>query len=346
MTGIADAYFGSIPTIFITGQVNTYEYKYDKPIRQQGFQETDVISIVSPITKYAVMVTDALRLRYELEKAFYIANIGRKGPVLIDLPMDISRAEVDPSLLQSFYPKPEKPVSIDWPVIKNTLQTGHRPLILIGGGCRDCKKDLQTFLDTLHIPYVTSLMGKGLVDEESPLYCGMIGSYGNRYSNIIISQCDVLLALGSRLDTRQTGAKIADFLQSGRIIHVDIDCNELKYHRLTNRINVNCDVKRFIEDFQQAYINVTPSSQWIAWIEKIKENYNQEKEVARFVENKAPYEFFEIFNKVSEPDSIITTDIGQNQMWAAQSIVLKSKQEFFTSGGLAPMGFSLPAAIG
>lgn len=346
MTGIADAYFGSIPTIFITGQVNTYEYKNDKPIRQQGFQETDVISIVRPITKYAVMVTDASQLRYELEKAYYIATTGRKGPVLIDLPMDISRADVLPSLMPAFQPVPEVPKSIDWAVLKKIMEGGKRPLVLVGGGCKDCREELQKFLDTMQIPYVISLMGKGLVEEENPLFCGMIGSYGNRSANMIISQCDVLLALGSRLDTRQTGARIDGFIPNGRIIHVDIDNNELKYHRLSNRTNVNSDVKRFIEDFQQAHIHTASSSEWIAWIAKVKGKYNQEKEVERFVENKAPYKFFEIFNKVSDPDSIITTDIGQNQMWAAQSIVLKSKQEFFTSGGLAPMGFSLPAAIG
>lgn len=346
MTGIADAYFGNIPVIFITGQVNTYEYKYDKPIRQQGFQETDVISIVKPITKYAVMVNDATHLKYELEKAYYIATTGRKGPVLIDLPMDVSRTDIEPDLMPSYRPDPENNSNIDWVSIKNTLEDAKYPLILVGGGCRDSRDKLKEFLNTLHIPYVISLMGKGLVDEENPLFCGMIGSYGNRCANIIISQCDVLLALGSRLDTRQTGAKIEGFIPNGKIIHVDIDCNELQNHRIQNKININSDVENFIQEFSKEHIHVNLLPYWVNWISKIKGKYSQEQEVRRFVENGAPYKFFEVFNKISDIKSVITTDIGQNQMWAAQSITLKGEQEFLTSGGLAPMGFSLPAAIG
>lgn len=346
MTGIADAFFGNIPTIFITGQVNTYEYKEDKPIRQQGFQETDVVSIVSPITKYAVMVKEASQIRYELEKAYHIANSGRKGPVLIDLPMDISRVDINPEELNSYILHCEDYPSIDWCEIKREIESSRRPLILIGGGCRDSKEELNTILRKLNIPYVVSLMGKGLADEVSPLFCGMIGSYGNRCANIIVSQCDLLIALGSRLDTRQTGAKIESFLPNGKIIHVDIDVNELNHHRLGNRISIYSDVKHFIGNVLDSKISILIDNIWYSWISKIKSRYNQSKEIEKFVKNKAPYKFFDIFNQVSQPDSIITVDIGQNQMWAAQTIRLKVDQEFFTSGGLAPMGFSLPAAIG
>lgn len=346
MTGIADAYFGSIPTVFITGQVNTYEYKYDKPIRQQGFQETDVVSIVRPITKYAVMIDDSENLRYELEKAYHLANTGRKGPVLIDLPMDISRAEIDPEKLRSFVPGHTADVQIDFTPIKSEISKAERPLLLIGGGCRGFEREVSDFVMDTDLPFVTSLMGRGIADESGPNYVGMIGSYGNRCANIVISQCDLLIALGTRLDTRQTGAKIESFMPKGKIIHVDIDKAELTSHRLTNRLQIHASVSQFIRRFEREKIIFNHNDHWLKWVRNIVFKYSQVQEVDRFVQNKAPYKFLEIFNKISEPDSIITTDIGQNQMWAAQTIKLKNGQQFFTSGGLAPMGFSLPAAIG
>lgn len=346
MTGIADAYFGSIPTVFITGQVNTYEYKYDKPIRQQGFQETDVVSIVRPITKYAVMIDDAEDLRYELEKAYHLAKTGRKGPVLIDLPMDISRAEIDPEKLRSFVPEHAADVQIDFTPIKSEISKAKRPLLLIGGGCRGFEREVSDYVRKTDLPFVTSLMGRGIADESGSNYVGMIGSYGNRCANIVISQCDLLIALGTRLDTRQTGAKIESFMPKGKIIHVDIDKAELTSHRLTNRLQIHASVSQFISRFEREKIMFNHNDHWLKWIRNIVFKYSQVQEVDRFVQNKAPYRFLEIFNKISEQDSIITTDIGQNQMWAAQTIKLKNGQQFFTSGGLAPMGFSLPAAIG
>lgn len=347
ITGIADAYFGSVPTIFITGQVNTYEYKYDKPIRQQGFQETDVIGIVKPITKYAVMVDNAKNLPYELEKAFYLANSGRKGPVLLDIPMDISRADIEPEQLKKFNPSPkEKNPEIDFTQIIKTIESAKRPLVLIGGGCRGYNNEVSHFIETYKLPFVTSLMGRGCINEDIPLYTGMIGSYGNRCANIIISKCDVLIVLGSRLDTRQTGAKLQGFMPNGTIIHVDIDSVELDHHRLSNRISVNLSVKQFIKDFQYHIKDIQISGKWIETVKSIIFKYNQEQEIERFVKNKAPYRLMETFNEVSKTNAIITSDIGQNQMWVAQTLKIKEGQHFFTSGGLAPMGFSLPAAIG
>lgn len=347
LTGIADAYFGSVPTIFITGQVNTYEYKYNKPIRQQGFQETDVVSIVKPITKYSVMIDDVSMLKYELEKAHHIATSGRKGPVLIDLPMDISRAEINPDNMPGYTPENlHQTLDLNFLEFKDSIIKSRRPMILIGGGCRDCSAKLEDFIRETKIPFVTSLMGKGIVNETSDLYLGMVGSYGNRCANIAISQCDLLIALGTRLDTRQTGAKIDSFIPNSTIIHVDIDNDELENHRLKNRILVNADVSDFLDEITSLDLSFNNHSHWNKWAKHVKSKYNQDIEIDRFVENKAPYRFMKIFNEVSQNDSIITTDIGQNQMWVAQSVNLKDNQKFFTSGGLAPMGFSLPAAIG
>ena len=346
MTGIADAYFGSIPVLYIMGQVNTYEYKYDKPIRQQGFQETDVISIVRPITKYAKMVDNASDIRYELEKAVHIAMDGRKGPVVLDLPMNISRAEINPEELTFFQSEFPGVSSYDFTEIKMLLEKEERPMLLLGSGCLGCEELLQPLISQSQIPVVTSLMGRGIIDETYDYYLGMIGSYGNRCANMSISKADLLIALGTRLDTRQTGAMIDTFLPNGKIIHVDIDKNELEYHRLHNRLKVHLSVSTFLKGIADVNIVYKDYSAWNSWILKIKKLYSQDKEIERFVENKAPYRFMQALNSITKENDIITVDIGQNQMWAAQTLRLKKGQRLITSGGLAPMGFSLPVAIG
>ncbi len=348
MTGIADAYFGSIPVIYITGQVNSYEYKYDKPIRQQGFQEMEVVNVVKPITQYAVMVDDATKLRYELEKAVYIATHGRKGPVVIDLPMNISRAEIEPEQLEGFIPEETLKESIDINKVRELIESAKRPMILIGAGCEgdETQQLLNSFLQKTQIPVITSLMGRGKIDETYSHYIGMVGSYGNRCANMTVAKADLLVVLGSRLDTRQTGAMYQSFLQNGTIIHVDIDENELENHRLENRLKVHASVCDFLGEVNNAEVKYGDYCHWNHWIDGIKAEYNQDNEIARFVENKAPYMLMQRLNDMTKDNDIITADIGQNQMWAAQTLKLKSGQRFVTSGGLAPMGFSLPVAIG
>ena len=348
MTGIADAYFGSIPVIYITGQVNSYEYKYDKPIRQQGFQEMEVVNVVKPITKYAVMVDDATKLRYELEKAVFIATHDRKGPVVIDLPMNISRAEIEPEQLEGFIPEKALKETVDINKVRELIESAKRPMILIGAGCEgeETQQLLNSFLQKTQIPVITSLMGRGMIDETYPHYIGMVGSYGNRCANMTVAKADLLIVLGSRLDTRQTGAMYQSFLQDGTIIHVDIDENELENHRLENRLKVHASVYDFLFEVNNADIKYGDYCQWNHWIDSLKAEYGQDKEIERFVENKAPYKLMQRLNDLTKDDDIITVDIGQNQMWAAQTLKLKRGQRFVTSGGLAPMGFSLPVAIG
>lgn len=348
MTGIADAYFDSIPVIYITGQVNTYEYKYDKTIRQQGFQETDVVSIVKPITKYAKLVDDPSRIKYELEKAIHIAKSGRPGPVLLDIPMNIQRADIDISLLFG-YEITEDKTNIEYCIndILELISNAECPMVLVGAGCqsRDASVVLDEFIRSTSIPVISSLMGKGVIDETLPNFIGMIGSYGNRCANISIANADVLIVLGSRLDTRQTGAMVDQFLQKSIIIHVDIDNNELIHHRLNNRIKVLSDVVSFLNQIKNVKLR-NSLKEWNNYLRDLKAKYNQDKEIERFVENKAPYLFIQMLNKYSRENDVFCADIGQNQMWAAQTLKLKKNQKFITSGGLAPMGFSLPVSIG
>lgn len=349
ITGIANAYFDSIPVIYITGQVNTSEFKYDKPIRQQGFQETDVVSIVRPITKYAKLVDKAEDIAYELEKAFFIANDGRKGPVLLDIPMNVQRENIDIKENHNFFDNVGKEESnINWETIGKLIQDSEKPLVLLGGGVNSQKgiEIVKVFLQKFKFPVVVSLMGKGAFDENDGRFVGMIGSYGNRCANIAIANCDLLLALGTRLDTRQTGAKIEGFLKEGTIVHVDIDNNELEHHRLNNRFRIKSDAVEFLSELNSRINSVTLNNKWLNWISFLKNNYNQSSEIERFVENKAPYRLFEFLNRIAPQDCIYVADIGQNQMWAAQTLIIDKNQQFLTSGGHAPMGYALPAAVG
>ena len=350
ITGIADAYFDSVPVLYITGQVNSYEYKYDKPIRQQGFQETNVVNIVKPITKYAVLVDDAQNLRYELEKAVYIAKEGRKGPVLLDITMDVQRTDVVPEKLRGYDARSCKNNSDDvgLEALWNVIEKAKSPIVLLGGGCqtKETSQLLNNFFLANQIPVVTSLMGRGAMDETYEYYIGMVGSYGNRCANITISQADLLLVLGSRLDTRQTGAMIDSFLKEGHIIHVDIDKNELMHHRIENQLHVRMTVADFLKIIKSNHISFHPSLKWLDYVVRIIEQYYHKREIDRFVENKAPYRFIQALNQIMKEGDIVTTDVGQNQMWAAQTINLKKGMKFITSGGLAPMGYSMPAAIG
>jgi acetolactate synthase-1/2/3 large subunit len=348
ITGIANAYFDSIPVIYITGQVNTYEYKYAKPVRQQGFQETDVVSIVKPITKYAKLIDKVEDIRYELEKAVYIATHGRKGPVLLDIPMNIQRADINPNILNDYIPKETKIDIMDIDNIQKLLSNAKRPLLLLGAGCKNTSTQdvIMEFVSKTNIPVITSLLGKGSINETYQYYIGMIGSYGNRCANMSIANSDLLIALGTRLDTRQTGAQIDSFLKNGKIIHVDIDSNELEYNRLKNRIKVCSDVILFLKNIDYQRLHFQDYTIWHEHLLNLKKNYDQDREIERFIDNKSPYKFIQTLNQYINDNDVLIADIGQNQMWAAQTLQLKKGQRFITSGGLAPMGFSIPASIG
>ncbi len=351
ITGIADAFFDSLPVVFITGQVNTYEYKYEKPVRQQGFQETDIISIVKPVTKYAVFVDNKDDIRYELEKAYFIAKSGRPGPVLIDIPMDIQRAEINKDELRRYSPEnlaeTEKDLNLD--LIQQYLNESKRPVILSGGGVLSGRANdsLYTFADKFKIPVVVSLMGKGSFPEDDELFVGMIGSYGNRCANIVLSNSDLVFAVGTRLDTRQTGTRLDEFMRKGKIIHVDIDDFEVLHNRVKRDYSISMDSKIFFNSLiKNINADNKKNSEWIEYVHDIKNQYNQKNEIARNIEVKTPYTVMDMLSRYSDDSAAFCVDIGQNQMFSAQSLVIKKNQNFYTSGGMAPMGYAIPAAIG
>ncbi|MBU3179965.1 thiamine pyrophosphate-binding protein [Clostridium psychrophilum] len=356
ITGIGSAFFDSIPCLYITGQVNTYEYKRSNDIRQEGFQETDIVSIIKPITKFAVMVTDAKDIRFYLEKALYISRSGRTGPVLLDLPMDIQRAEIDPEELISFYESEEYRLIINDKVylkdvneLIELIKNSERPMILAGGGIRlaNASKNIEKLIEITGIPVACTLMGIDCINHNHACYVGYMGSYGNRYSNLAVANCDLLIVLGSRLTSRQTSSIADSFAREAKIVHVDIDKNELNI-KVKEFLSIICDLNLFISELNNSLLKFNYKFDFTAWIDKIN-NYKARYpsyETHKDTNVINPNEFMNKISEMLNPNSIISLDIGQNQIWASQSLKLKKNQRLLNAGGMGPMGFGLPAAIG
>ena len=355
LTGIGSCYFDSVPCLFITGQVNTYEYKFDKPVRQIGFQETDIVSVVKPLTKYATLVVNASSIRYHLEKAIYLAQNGRPGPVLLDIPMNIQRTDINPDQLQSFYDSKEYQQDHSSEVLSNNdldnvmqlLKNAKRPVILAGGGIRtgNAVKELEQLVAATGVPVVSSLMGLDAISHERKEFVGLIGSYGNRYSNLTLANCDLLFILGSRLDTRQTGTRPDTFGREAKKIHVDIDEFELN-EKVKVDLAIHADVKNFLRKLNER-MQFWDKQEYRDWY-KVIENYKSKfaTESAARPDTIDPNGFAQRLSSKLKGNSIICLDVGQHQMWASQSFRMKENQRLLNSGGMGAMGFSLPAAIG
>jgi len=356
VTGIGSCWFDSVPCLFITGQVNTYEYKFDRPVRQIGFQETDIVSVVRPITKHAHLVTEADSIRYQLEKAVYLARSGRPGPVLLDIPMNIQRAQVEPDRLQSFFDSAEyrdlqggEPCELDSvDDVVRMIAGAERPVILAGGGVRAARaaEELESFVRRTGIPVVSSLMGLDAVPHDTPLFMGMIGAYGNRYSNLAVANCDFLLILGSRLDSRQTGTRPDTFARAARKVQVDADRAELQA-KVAVDLALHCDLAAFLQALN-GKVSALPARDLSGWL-SILDGYRTRFPTRMDPPPAAgidPNLFMETLSAASGEGDIVTLDVGQNQMWAAQSFRLKKGQRMLISGGMGAMGFALPAAVG
>jgi len=353
LTAIADCYFDSIPTIFIVGDLPPSESKGDRDIRQFGFQETDIVTIAKPITKYAVSINSLDELRYKLEKAYFISQNGRKGPVLISMPENLQfRTDFNPNEYKSFFNMKEHKKMLNYiSTIDNEIDktvelinSSKRPVILVGGGVRlsNSVSELREFLKNSDIPIVYSLMGKDAISDDYKYNLGFIGNFGTRYANLTIANSDLLIVLGSRLDNLQTGRKIETFAKNAKIIQVDIDKNELGI-RIDVDININSDIKIFLSKLNKKIV----SPKILSWHKKVLE-----------YKNRYPIDFTLTGNKkignliISElskglkDDDIVCVDVGEHQMLVAQSLKVKDNQRVIFSGGFGTMGFALPSAIG
>ena len=339
INGIANAYYDSIPCVFITGNAHSLSRKPSKHIRQNGFQETDIVAMVDGIVKYASYVDDENAIRYELGKAFYIAAEGRCGPVLLDIPYDIQRRDVDPALLKSYQPPSADVLDNKTQEVLDLIGEANRPLIVAGGGCHDAKCELRRFLQEVKIPLVVSMRGLDLIPHDDERYIGFIGSYGNRAANLAVQHSDLLIVLGSRLDERQMGYKKCQFAPNAKIVQVDVDESELG-RKVDCKLRVKSDVGLFLSELA-AKVEPLDFSPWVSFLKCLVHTYPS-YDAGRYCASN----FLWSLSRFVDDDAIICVDVGQNQVIAVQTFAVKSSQQFLCSAGLGCMGYSLPAAIG
>lgn len=349
ITGIGNCFFDSVPAIFITGQVNLNEQKADRPIRQLGFQETDIVSIIKPITKAAYSVKRAADIPNIFEQAYNISLQGRPGPVLIDIPMDIQNGECDESIEfidSNIEYSDNKEIEDFISKLQQELKNSKKPLLLLGRGVRvaNLVSEIRHFIEKLNIPVVMSLNGIDSIPYDNKNRIGFIGSYGNRWANYALGVSDLLLVLGSRLDLRQTGADIPTFTKGKKIFHVDIDKGELN-NRIESFAVLNSDLKIFLQQISKNKFEPLSNPEWL---EEINQKKNKKNDIMELNSIKGinPNIFIHKLSSKSKLAKAFTTDVGNNQMWAAQSIEINAEQLFLSSSGMGAMGYSLPAAIG
>lgn len=332
ITAVANAHLDSVPVLFITGQVNVSDMKTEN-VRQNGFQEIDTVSMAKPVTKYAARIMEKSVLRNEFSKAFRIACSGRKGAVLIDLPMNLLFEDI-PDIMPS--QEPEVGTELDdetAQTVAKMLKRAERPVIVAGGGIRSAgaEKELAAFVRKTKIPVVRTLMGYDIYTQTD---AGFSGNYGLPCANNALYHADLILALGTRFAKRQIGKNIKDYAPAAKIVHIDIDPAEFG-HVVRPDIAVYGDLTDFLKKMNRLLIK-PDLKKWTAQINKWKKERFSSKpvDIVRRISRSAP------------SNCVVTTDVGQNQMWVAQGWQLKNGQRFLTSGGLGCMGFSLPAAIG
>ena len=344
ITGISNAYFDSIPTIFITGQVDTYAAKGELNVRQRGFQETDIVSMVKSVTKYCVCVESPDKLQEHLEKAYYYTTTGRPGPVLLDIPADIQRSEIEPKMkercsiesieLENLQEKAE--------LIIDALKKAERPCFLFGSGIKQSGmvKELRTLLEYANIPVVASMLAFDVLPYDHPLNYGFVGANGHRYANFILAKSDLVITFGTRLDLKQVSGKREQFAPNAKLMRVDIDSGELTYKVRKDEIQILADIKLLIPELLNRLRGTELKyTEWTSVCDIIRNKL-------RGIDYEKYHDFISaISNKVPD-NTVITTDVGHQQVWVAQAFQVKEKQSVYFSGGLGSMGYSLPAAIG
>jgi acetolactate synthase-1/2/3 large subunit len=359
ITGIACSWFDSVPVIHISGQVNSFELsssnKTTKQVRQVGFQETDIVSIVKPITKFAYQLKSPNEIKYALEKAFYLSNQGRPGPVLIDVPMDFQRAKINLKKIKSFREfkkKTNNKILNNIYKIKELLEKSKRPILILGGGIRMSKSinELEEFSKRINLPTVTTWSGLDTIDYQNKNYIGCVGVYGSRAANFAVQNSDLVLNFGSRLDTRITGGKPETFARQAKVVSVDIDIHELNKKRgLDIYLKINEDLKKFLSTFNSKLKKFKFSAsrewkntcqQWKLKYSNLQNSYYKQKNYVN------PYCFIDrLSNKLNKND-IILADDGGHLTWTIQAFKVKKGQRVFSAFGNSPMGYAFPAAIG
>lgn len=353
ITGIACNWFDSVPVMHITGQVNLRDSEVFKgsKVRQTGFQETQIVELIKPITKYAVQIRNGDELKRELAKAYNIAISGRMGPVLIDVPMNVQQDEVGDEI---FYEPPsvETPSARILSDLKNAttklLGGSERPLVLFGAGVglSGAEEKISAWLERTGTPFVSSWSGCSYFDHRLPGYCGSIGVYGNRGANNILQNCDALLVLGSRLDTRQRPGDPKLFAPAAKIHVIDVDIEELNKYTPQGYGVTELSMDKAVPIIETLDAPNT-SEAWRDYVGEQKEKYF-DKDTSRFAEahgSISPYEAIRQVNHLVNEDATVLVDCGATTCWFFLSF-LRKKHTIFSNGGCAPISYALSASIG
>lgn len=338
LTAIADAKLDSIPLIAITGQVPS------TAIGTDAFQEVDAFGLFLPVCKHNYLVKDAMELLEIIPKAFYLAKEGRPGPVLIDIPKDVQNqtVDVDLILLQNKYKNSIYEINLSTiKKISKTINNSFKPIIYAGGGIinSNASKELKDFAHKNNIPVALTLMGLGSLPYNDTLNLGMLGMHGAPYTNYLINEADLIIAIGVRFDDRATG-NINNFCPNATIIHIDIDASEINKLKPSN-LSLICDAKEFLKEIMP-YIDNDNREEWIKHVNVIRDAFP----LPYYEDELHPSNFIQYISKLVPEDTIIATDVGEHQMWTAQRYNFIKPKTLITSGGLGTMGFGLPAAIG
>ena len=337
VTGIATAYMDSIPLVAITANVGV------AMLGKDSFQEIDIAGVVMPITKYSFLVKNVHELADTIRRAFKIAQSGRPGPVLVDITKDVTAARADYE-----YHKPEKIERVTNTIKEKDIETAvtmikaaKRPFVLVGGGAiaADATEELKKFVETIDAPVCDTLMGKGAFDGTSERYTGMIGMHGTKASNFGVNKADLVIVIGARFSDRVIG-DASRFANDAKILHIDIDAAEISKN-VTADASVIGDAKEILK-ILNSQIKASAKPEWMAEIKKLKEENPLKYDMEHLT---GPAVISNIYD-MTKGDAIITTDVGQHQMWAAQYYNYKEPRQFLTSGGLGTMGYGLGACIG
>ncbi|MGE5475854.1 MAG: thiamine pyrophosphate-binding protein [Bacteroidales bacterium] len=363
LTSMGNCYYDSIPCVFLTGQINSQFLRVDPEIRQVGFQETDIVGMAKPVTKYAKMITRPEDVRYEVEKALWIAKEGRPGPVLLDIPLDVQKKQIDPEKLFGFDPEcwllhyDEAALDAKIDQYFTDLAKAERPVIMVGNGVRlaNALEELYEAGDILGIPMFPTWNALDVVTSDLPYYGGRIGTYGGAGRNFGIQNSDLLLAVGSRISGRITGGNIHSFARCAKKYVVDVDRTLLQPHlqQVPFDVNVLCDAKVFLARLVQRAkaLKVTgklPSfPRWHAKVMEWKVKYDPVRpEFYEQADTVHPYAFVRTLSEKMQPGDIVVGDCGGNIVVTSHAFETKRGQRLLTNNGNSPMGFSFAGAMG
>lgn len=357
MTGVTCAYADSVPVLYLTGQVATFRMRRDTGVRQLGFQETDTVAIYTPVTKYAVLVDDPSRIRYELEKACHLATTGRPGPVVVDLPDDLQRTQITPDELEPFIPEPEpddlSQVARQAERCAELLRKARRPVVILGWGIRlaHAEPEARTLVERLQMPVILTWAMMDFLPATHPLWVGGMGTHGTRHGNFTVQNADLVLAIGTRLDTHGAGPP-AQFAREATKIVVDIDAAELhKFSRfgMTVDLPIQAHAKTFLRLLLQRVApgSATPDlspwkrriAEWKARYPVCRPEYYREGPIN-------PYVMIKTLSAASAPGDLFCLDTGCAVAWMMQAFEFKEDQRCYHAFNNTAMGWGLPASIG